>query len=584
LLVDLQKKLGNKGDLLEVVLDNYTLADGVYIILKKDGSYELINIIKDCPEIPDIEWLKKADYFSYLLDMNKAVDDKKQIHSSNPYSVFIKLDRLPVIKGAKNPGNLNEIKSLIEYYFSVFLKDKKVRYKDEGAKTLKAAGLPKLDTEEVNKCKILVLSKIESIFEEVGRLEKTAKNAYLKIFISTDIEKYRMEWMRYLVPKIFNKNDFNVAVDGKIYGLSNFNMGTNDKKPYLKLNTTKFEVPYRIDFDDSMTLKFIFDWLENYKNSSGKTVNTMYLGEKFKLHDDLNEFSDGNYLYFERGKTLEITDYDYIPQGHDPKEKFHLINITNLEKWDFNECVGRKELEGILSEIFFNRYLSKYYYTNPSDMKDKYSENDYSRKLQNLLIIYRKALFDFFRKNDDTSLRKCFEKMSMEIVIEYIRISKNTWFYKAAKALNLRISLLEHFKIGREECMSNILENYYEKVKTKMLEKDKTVVCDDEKEFFFTAGQVTSYLLSQSEAKDLKHSASDFVINAKDVKKVKDRLKELFMTYNHAISKNNTRFNNLFSMVMGYESNALTKEYLDYLLLGVVCNNMLYEKKEDKKS
>ena len=132
--------------------------------------------------------------------------------------------------------------------------------------------------------------------------------------------------------------------------------------------------------------------------------------------------------------------------------------------------------------------------------------------------------------------------------------------------------------------MPDMIENYYEKVRGKMLEKDKPVFCEDEKEFFFAGGQVTSYLLSQSEAKDLKHSASDIITNAKNVKILKKKLEGLFFYYNHALSNKNFRFNNLYSMVMGYDSEVSTKEYMDYFLAGMLCKNMLYEKKEEKNN
>lgn len=583
MLLDLQEKMSGEGELFDVVLSNYSLADGVYVIVKKHSTIEITNVLKGEQQIPELSWLKMADYFSYLLEINKAVDDKKQIHSCNPYSVFVKLDKLPGIEGAKNLVSLSQLKQFIKYYFSIFEKEPKERYKDEEMEALQAAGLPEFDTGIALKNKAWTEEHIEEILDRI-KGAKTAKNAYLKIFFYEDIDEYKREWLRYLIPKIFNKSDFNIGIDGKIYGLSNFNMGMNSKKPYLKLMSTNFEVPYRISFEESLQLKYIFDWMENYKTSDGRLVNSLYIPPKkdFHFHDDMDKFASGQYIRFERGTSTEITDYDYIPQECNPKERFRVRNVTDLESWDVKENPDRKELEAILSQIFFNWYLAKHYYTDPSDMKDKYAEGEYSRKLQSLLVIYRKALFDFFRKNDDTSFIKCFDRLSMEVVQEYIKISKNTFSYKASKAFNLRISLLEHFKLGRDENMPDMIASYYEKVRGKMLEKDQVVGCEDDQEFFFTAGQVTSYLLSQSEAKDLKHSASDVVINTKNARLLKDKLAGLFFIYNHALSKNNYRFNNLYSMVMGYKSEASTKEYMDCFLAGMLCRNMLYEKKEEK--
>ena len=46
----------------------------------------------------------------------------------------------------------------------------------------------------------------------------------------TEHELYIQEEQRYLMTKIFNKNDYNLEVDNLIFGLPNDNLGLNSKK------------------------------------------------------------------------------------------------------------------------------------------------------------------------------------------------------------------------------------------------------------------------------------------------------------------------------------------------------------------
>ena len=75
------------------------------------------------------------------------------------------------------------------------------------------------------------------------------KKDYLKIFFEVfevgeeDNKKNRelfiQEDNRYIFPNIYNSNDYNVEVEGKIQGIPDNNMGKNAKKPFLAIKTRK---------------------------------------------------------------------------------------------------------------------------------------------------------------------------------------------------------------------------------------------------------------------------------------------------------------------------------------------------------
>ena len=81
----------------KLVLDTYIPADGTYLIVDTDGNIVVnTDIVKDKKtKIVDkssryFQELCFYDYQSQLLSMNKPVDPKKIIHSSNYLSFFIK--------------------------------------------------------------------------------------------------------------------------------------------------------------------------------------------------------------------------------------------------------------------------------------------------------------------------------------------------------------------------------------------------------------------------------------------------------------------------------------------------------------
>ena len=74
-------------------------------------------------------------------------------------------------------------------------------------------------------------------------IELTGKN-YLKIFFEDDKELYVREEQRYLITKLFNKNDYSTEIDGQILGPPNDNLTLNLKKPYMEHKTRKIMVPY----------------------------------------------------------------------------------------------------------------------------------------------------------------------------------------------------------------------------------------------------------------------------------------------------------------------------------------------------
>lgn len=219
---DLLQIFKNAKNMEKAVLDNYIPKDGTYFRLDKDNTIKRLTIKRNQTEQNELyQWFKEADYYSDLVDMNKPVDTTKKIHSNNYYTVFMKCDILPEVGTNKEKALTKEqLEEALDRYFNTFLeetKDKKVK------KIMEIINLEEIDRQELAICKNRIKETIPQIIREIAENNLADKN-YVKIFIEEDRKDYQREGNRYLYPRIFNKNDYNIELNGEIWGLSNNNM------------------------------------------------------------------------------------------------------------------------------------------------------------------------------------------------------------------------------------------------------------------------------------------------------------------------------------------------------------------------
>ena len=239
------------------------------------------------------------DYHSRLVSMDKPVDPKKVIHSNNYLSFWVKQESL-------GNGKLNQ--EAIDRYFDV-LKNPEKKYaksKDRQMYDYIAAQIDEINVEKLEWCRDWVKKHIFSL-EDMG-ISLSGKN-YLKIFFEDTEERYIQEEQRYLITKIFNKNDYNQEIDGKIWGLPNDNLGMNQKKPYMAHKTRKTELPYMITAEDAVLQRKFFDYL--YNQASAGKVNIYIDPEKgeisaFSKEEKMQKDFTGYYLYVQKGKEVQI--------------------------------------------------------------------------------------------------------------------------------------------------------------------------------------------------------------------------------------------------------------------------------------
>jgi CRISPR-associated protein Csh1 len=304
-------------------------------------------------------------------------------------------------------------------------------------------------------------------------------------------------------------------------------------------------------------------------------------GNNSDLFNNLNKFIQGYFINLKRGKETLVADFEYLPFNPAEKPFFRVDDVLGIENWGYNDLYSIWQLERIIDGVFFANRLVQNYQTDIADMQSFYKSGEYTKSLETLMLRYRKALHNYFRKGDRKALDYCADAMSKGAVLEILKMDEENGYYKAAAAFNLRAALIQQFNLNGDEKMADFILELGDRVRRKRDFETEQPCCDDDKEFFFVCGQLARFLFSLSEAAEPKHSLAESLIKSKDSNVLKKRLKELYVTYGHNILLKSMRFNNLMSMAIGYSADTMLKEYEDYFLAGFLSKNLLYEKKQE---
>ena len=254
------------GDGDHLILDTYVPADGDYLIVHKDGKVEKCTVMMDkktrtvqtdWDEASDAYYqLKFYDYHSRLVSMDKPQDPKKVIHSNNYCAFWVKWESF-------ENGKMDM--QALDRYFDV-LKNPAEKYKKPQDRKMYDYILDQVgevDQEKLEQHRDWLKEHLFCL-DELG-LNLKKKN-YLKVFFEEEESLYTKEEQRYLVTKIFNKNDYNMELDDQILGLPNDNLGLNAKKPFLENKTRKVTIPYMITTQEALQQRKFFDYLMNQAN------------------------------------------------------------------------------------------------------------------------------------------------------------------------------------------------------------------------------------------------------------------------------------------------------------------------------
>lgn len=582
MLFELSDMMSNAENPERIILDRHQMKNGLYVRIDREGNIKDNLIVnKETSTIGNTYWwFRDRDYYSSLLEMNKSVDTKKKIHSNNMYTIFIKCQNLPEV-GEDKQLNYNQLEEIFDGYYDRINREYDKREKE----ILEIANIEVINIDDLEFCKNIMLKAIRETIKFIKNLDKnsgfTSKNDYVKLFIESDtnedvdIKNYIKESNRYIDLKIFNCNDYNKNIKGKIYGLSNENMVLNNKKPYLELKSTKFKVPFKISLEQAIKNHKIIQWIENARDENGKIISNFNLN----WDNDLSSKPDDNCdvgICFETIKTktgCQIIENDFIPRNIKNLNKyFEYKNYLDYDKDEMAGCKERYVLEGYVDKVFFKNQMKIVYYN------DEYKPKGLNTYCSNAMTIMKIPMKNYFRLGIEDSLNSVIDKITLGIIESSLN-DENVTKYSIACKENLRLNLLRYFEIGGKKNMGDILTKVMEDVKTKVKAKEFMPIGSDD-EFYYCIGQLTYYLCSLSEAKSKNQNMYNSIIKAQSSKKIKDILKHLYKVYNYKIGNANLKFNNLFSMIMGYEPTK--KSNVDMIICGLTTNNVIYTKKEEE--
>ncbi|MEG0409144.1 MAG: hypothetical protein RR623_09745 [Bacilli bacterium] len=602
--LDLLEMFGDAFQDINVVLDSYVLNKGYYYLFKKDGTFEKLFVEKKEEDNSSLyEYLKIRDLYSNYISSDKAVftntdilhENKKcnmlkKICNNNPYTLFFKSQYVEEL------CNENEKKQAfpswvfekgIDKFFESLVELGAGNKKTE-KEIMEIIQNDVLTQDEIMKQKSVIIQSFYTVLEDLKNVNMP-KNGWVKIFLEFSVEEYEKASNKYLALKLFNKNDANIRIGNKIFGINNYNFNTNSKKPYLELKTTSFKIASRVDIDQIKVLRNLYLWLSN----NGRYKTLIKLPKNYQFKGDLSELTEvenkniyllrvvdekgtikiqdfeqiSNYTSKIRG--FECNDYIGIPEKANFKS-FHTDNIYALEWYINNTWITTYPK----SE---RNYIRDSYY----DYKNKIGESLLDNWKKRFLEQYSKIIFEMIHKENGDLFYKNLDKMAQEVLENTIISEMNTeqrrYLIKSKRAINLWIALDLYFN-RKGESLKMKMNTIAQTVQKIVI--DKASIKTDE-EYYYLVGQVAYYLFSKSEASKISQDIAEPIIKSNNIKKLKRELEFLYDRYKHAIDLKNDRFNHVFSELMLKEPEMGVKDNKFMILAGLLSPNLFYQKKEN---
>lgn len=583
-----------------LILKSYVPADGSYVIVKKDGTVKNADIKIDkktrdlnCTDDTLLSDICFYDYHSKLISMNKPMDSKKVIHSNNYLAFAVKKDSITT--------KLTE--AIIDNYYDTLKNPLEAKYK----KSKEASKIYQKFEEEYAPVNIEILEKCRSwIKQHIFSIDKLIdidlkKKDYLKIFFEIfeadeednkkNKELFIQEDNRYIFPNIYNSNDYNVEVEGKIQGIPDNNLGMNAKKPFLSIKTRKNPASYLLDGDTALLQKQFFEYLMNFASNGKNNVYVDTVNNKIEAYGDKEErkkfagIEAGYYLRIQKGKELEIQVQDNLVNYQDKLllnfnyQDFFKMNIENYPEYtkDIGIHSKRTSVGRLINEIFFSKYLLTNYFTDASDISVKDSV------LKRMIVMYRNVIFDWIYKGIDNNFETAEKRFALDLIKNALI---NNYTLRAMTQLNLHWSFKDYFAELKQqggEKMAEVATEIRESIKERVMSKEKVKMPINDKEYYYAVGQLVAYFISLSKASKKSQSMINPVINISDDRVLKERLIQLYKKYNYAIEHYNVRFKNLFAMILAYKPDARTDKQTkdEMILFGYMDSNSIYTKKEE---
>ena len=432
-----------------------------------------------------------------------------------------------------------------------------------------------VNVDEAEKIEKWIVENIDN--KNIFDIDTSSKDYFKIFFVYEDEEKtkkaYQREQDRYLLTNLFNKNKYNIEVNGKTFGVSDDNLGINDKKPYLENLSRKVKQPYLISADMAKLQNLFFSYLSSsvkrgnnkiYFNTGNKEIsfekNKNFIGFELFLYPEKNEAAILDYnIYSKDFDDIEIKIKQFIEEYLPENAKAE--DISKRED-KYGLITEKKTLLNKIDSVFFYNYYQR----------NKYNlENLNIKELNFKMIIlnYGKSLEFAIVNNKNKEIVRILDRL-LEDSIKYSLV--NCYNTKAITQFNYYLSLKEYFEKKEENYM-----DFQENMKRK-LESAGDISLEGDKEIFFAVGQVLRKLLNYSNIGDKNLTFIRNFLGGQKTSRIIENLEHLLVTYAHNISAKDVRLNRAVSQILVYE---FEKEKADdkWIMAGFLEESYLYGKK-----
>ena len=566
---------------IKLLVDNYVPKDGTYLLIHMDEDFRCetpleIKYDKKSGELQGItdsryRYIRYLDYNSKLIEMNKPIDAKKVIHSNQTYAFFFLILSISEKKLTQD---------VVDGYYNT-LSEPESKYTKTQARNLYQQAVKELgepDRDAIDKISAWIKDWL--VHPELLPIDYAGKD-YLKLFFVYEDQKktkelYEQENRRYVIPNIYNNNDYNVKVNGTILGMPSNNLGLNAKKPFLENKQRKTPAPYLLDMNQVILQSQFFDYLWGHACKSN--VNVFIDLEEEEIYavcdrsEELPMIRNGLYLRIRKGKEVEILDCDIVMDVSPNLTKtlyFKPIVKGLANSKNYSEYNTTARLAAVIDEVFFDKYLSFNYFTDAMELPQM------DGGLKYILLTYRGRIFSWLYKTPQCDLGGVVAEMALKLIKNKIAAG---YFGRACEQLNLLLSLEDYFNENHdmEERMGTVQQEFMRHID--MLKEEWTFT---DSEYYYAVGQLVSYFLSLSKSAKKPLSMANQFLNAGDDSLIKEKLSQMFIRYDHAIdSSKDSRAKNVISHIMMYEPES-KKVLQRELIAGLTAASAFYMKKDE---
>lgn len=597
-----------------------------------DGKNKNIPLWDNC-----IRYQEATTYIT--MNKVKRFDKEQKIHSCSPFAIaynFNFSDKDKQSHGIKtfnkkdktNNDKIKENNQLIRKKRFEVVSD---RLKDYYDNCIQVYNLNMLETNDCQTYKYKAeiegffssFKEIISCLKRLKAYKQLSEKDYLHLYLrSVPVEEIEKKHKEYIEQEIFNGE----VLSDKKYGVVGFFTAYNNKKPFLKHQTCylKNGISQRFSINDAMALFYLDKLLKRKSkclpnplpivvdqreintaivkifNDEKEPLSYRQLLEKLFSSPNIKYLSDYYLLNYANTRSgMVLNDFDFVPMfRYELSQPVTVSNVTmsglvkdkvfnkdpdiNIRTiFDFERIVVKMIFNNTLVKIKDDDYTCSYFGDLP---KPEYIQG--GSLMVDLILKYRQAVYAYIYKSDLKAItQNMFEDMMFNSILTNIKseIIKNRceWNNDIKRKINLWFSL---------QGMFNHLDNKnMKKNVTELREKMRDVASgkatlNSSEELAFAAGQLVSYIIDRSEAKNKTYAMLEPYLQKSTSSQLQDEIAQSIAIYKHDIRVNYQRkgnFERLASEILANGNEVKMKPLLKFFLAGCFSPCVIYEKNDN---